>query len=482
MKKGKNMLKLAIAAMAVIVGLAFNGSEVKAATATKIDANVSFSNGSSDQNVLDGSYDTNVTLNAGESAKVTLNAPAKGVYIIWGKPVNEWTLEVAGKQEGKGKNGFLHEYIKFDQLVTEFTIIADKGNTISDIYCYGEGDLPEDVQIWEPMCEKADILLLSTHADDEILFFGGIIPYYAGEKDYDVQVVYFSEYWTGANIREHEKLDGLWHAGVRHYPYTGNFYDAYADDLDKAKEMFGEDNAISFVVEMLRKFKPQVAVAQDENGEYGHGTHKLTAYAMEKAVEVSMDADSYPESATKYGVWDVPKTYLHLYSKNQITLDCRKPLERFGGKTTLEVASESYKKHVSQQWCWFYVDDEYEYSCAKYGLYRTTVGVDTTNDIMEHIVDYKTQAEEERRKAEEESIKESQSIAEAQSIEEASRKEQESNDLAEKQRNDKTRVITTVVIVILIVALIVIITYFVLLIRTAKKSQRGKKKKVNKNK
>lgn len=269
---------------------------------------------------------------------------------------------------------------------------------------------------------------------------------------------------------------------MRHYPYTGDFYDAYADDLDKAKEMFGEDNAISFVVEMLRKFKPQVAVAQDENGEYGHGTHKLTAYAMEKAVEVSMDADSYPESATKYGVWDVPKTYLHLYSKNQITLDCRKPLERFGGKTTLEVASESYKKHVSQQWCWFYVDDEYEYSCAKYGLYRTTVGVDTTNDIMEHIVDYKTQAEEERRKAEEESIKESQSIAEAQSIEEASRKEQENNDLAEKQRNDKAMVITIVVIVILIVAVIVIITYFVLLIRTAKKSQRRKKKKVNKNK
>ena len=479
----KNILfKIAVAVIVMFMAFAIDSSIVMADTAEKIDISVNFSNGSSGQNVLDGSYDTCVTLNEGDSVKITLNSPAKRVYIIWGKPVEEWTLEVADKKEVRGKDGFLHEYIEFDEPVLEFSIVANNGNTLSDISCYGEGDLPEDVQIWEPMCDKADILLLSTHADDEILFLGGIIPYYAGEMDYEVQVVYFSQYWEGgyANpLREHEKLDGLWHAGIRHYPYTADFRDEYADNLEQALGIFGEDKVVEFVVEMLRKFKPQVAVAQDINGEYGHGAHMLTSYAMRKAVEVSMDANSYPDSATEYGVWDVPKTYLHIYSENQITLDCRKPLDKFGGKTAIEVLTESYKKHVSQQWCWYYVDDEYEYSCAKFGLYRTNVGVDTTNDIMENIVDYKTQAYEERKKAEEESIKESQSVAEAQSIEEASKKEQESIAYDEKQRQNTAKTVTKVIIVILVIVVAVLVTYFVLLIRIAKKSKKRNKKKRN---
>ena len=38
------------------------------------------------------------------------------------------------------------------------------------------------------MYEDADMLLLPTHADDEHLWFGGTMPYYAGELGYKVQV------------------------------------------------------------------------------------------------------------------------------------------------------------------------------------------------------------------------------------------------------------------------------------------------------
>ena len=43
---------------------------------------------------------------------------------------------------------------------------------------FDDEELPEWVQIWQPSCEKADILIISSHADDEILFFGGIMPTY----------------------------------------------------------------------------------------------------------------------------------------------------------------------------------------------------------------------------------------------------------------------------------------------------------------
>ena len=232
---------------------------------------------------------------------------------------------------------------------------------------------------------------MSTHADDELLFLGGVLAEYAGQEKLSVQVVYFSNYYNGAVIREHEKLDGLWAIGVKNYPVTGNFDDIYAADLASAEKIFGYDKTLSFVVEQIRRFKPQVCVGQDTKGEYGHGTHMLTSKALQEAITISMDPRKYPESAEKYGTHDVEKTYIHLYPENKLYLDCQKPLSEFGGKNAVEVAEEAYKKHVSQQWCWFYVSDSYEYSCADFGLFRTTVGNDTGNDMMEHVVSYEEQ-------------------------------------------------------------------------------------------
>ena len=47
---------------------------------------------------------------------------------------------------------------------------------VCDISVFSEGDLPQWVQVWQPQCEKADIMLLSTHSDDEQLFFAGLLP------------------------------------------------------------------------------------------------------------------------------------------------------------------------------------------------------------------------------------------------------------------------------------------------------------------
>ncbi|MCQ2552597.1 MAG: hypothetical protein MJ148_04585, partial [Clostridia bacterium] len=90
---------------------------------------------------------------------------------------------------------------------------------------------PSRVQVWDEPCKEADVLLLSTHADDEHIFFGGIIPYYAGELELPVQVAYYTNYWNGANVREHEKLDGLCTVGVKNYPINGDFDDIYATSL-----------------------------------------------------------------------------------------------------------------------------------------------------------------------------------------------------------------------------------------------------------
>ena len=159
-----------------------------------------------------------------------------------------------------------------------------------------------------------------------------------------------------------------------------------------------------------------------------------------------MKEDFYPNSATTYETWDVPKTYLHLYPENTITLNLRTPLNKFDGQTALEVAAATYKKHVSQQWCWFYVSDDYEYSCADFGLYRTTVGNDTGNDMLENITTYEEQERLAKEAAEKESIESSKAAEEA-----SIAKEQQEIKAAHKETSKRKVSVAVIVIIVVII-------------------------------
>lgn len=463
-----------------------------ASHAEEIKINIVPANNEPTAKLKDGSYSTSITFTKDNPITIT---PADGedriygIYIIWAAVPDEWTLEIDNRTVTGGSNSFLHEYIEIPEGSSSAVISLTRQEKICDIKAYSAGKVPSGVQVWKPVCDKADIMLLSTHADDEILFFGGVLPEYAGQRGLNVQLVYFSNYFGGTVIREHEKLDGLWNAGVRNYPVNGDFPDEYADNLEAAKKLYDYDKTLSFVVSQIRRFKPQICIAQDTNGEYGHGTHMLTSAAMQEAVTVSMDAKTFPESAQQYGTWDVPKTYIHLYKENTINLDCRKPLSAFGGSTALEVATESYKKHVSQQWCWFYVSDTYEYSIAKFGLYRTTVGVDTGSDMMENIVSYAEQKrlEEERKAAEEASRKaeEARIKAEEESRQKAEYEKQYGVPKGESTPGKAREFLKNIGITIVCMVIFSIVLLFVVTlvqrifngIKRRKKRKRGRKRK-----
>lgn len=335
------------------------------------------------------SYYSSIPLEPGSAVTLTPTEAGEKIaalYIVWAQIPDSWTLGWNGQNKTCGQNGYLHEYVPLEDSAEEVTITVQRPETICFIRAFGPGVLPGDVQVWEPSCEKADILVLPAHSDDEILFFGGILAEYAGQRKLNVQVAYFSKYDYG--IREHEKLDGIWTCGVRHYPVSGPFPDVPQETPEQASAYFGAEKATAFYMELLRRFQPQVCIIHDAAGEYGNATHRFLSGILREALEQSADSSVCPESAERYGTWDVPKAYLHLWKENPIRLDCRQGLSAFGGKTALEVAAEAYKKHVTQQQYWFYVSDENAYSISDFGLYRTTVGPDSGNDIMEHLVPY----------------------------------------------------------------------------------------------
>ena len=334
------------------------------------------------------------TQKSGNAISVTAkdSTPIGAVYIKWNKAVQPYELTTDTQTLSCGENGFLHEFIPLDtpSSTLTFSLPAENPMGIYEIRIFSDADVPEDVQIWQPPCDRADILLVSAHSDDEILFMGGIIPTYGAEQGAKVQVAYMTEFWSTAPIREHEKLDGLWTDGLRNYPVCGNFKDMYAADLEAAEKIYDLEAMTEYVTGLIDEFKPQITVTHDFNGEYGHGFHQLTAKAVAQALERSNCV--------------VSKAYFHLYPENKIRMDLNVPLDSMGGKTALEIAKEAYLKHVSQQWCWFYVSDSYQYSCADFGLYQTTVGSDTTGSMLDNIVLYEEQERLEQERLEQERL------------------------------------------------------------------------------
>ncbi len=391
--------------------------------------------------LTDGSYYTGNDYTLGDTITISADTPISSVYIIWDSPVSEWTLDYtpASPNSGTtsanpqtntlvcGQNGFLHEFVPLPSDSYSVTMNIKNDARICGIYAFSSGELPDFVQTWNTPCEEAEILVFSTHADDEILFLGGVLATYGGEKELSVQVCYMTNYWNGQHVREHEKLDGLWESGIRYYPVNGDFDDIYSETLEEALSTYDFDSVVSYVTRQIRTFKPNVVVTQDLNGEYGHGAHMLLSNAVCTAVDNSMEETFLPDMALELGTWDVQKTYLHLYSENQIWLNLNVPLDRLGGRTAIEVAKDAYLKHDSQQWCWFYVSDTYQYSCAKFGLYRSTVGADSVTgyesgssdsgaDMLENVVTH----EEAARIAKEEAAKETTKISDDKSYDSSS--------------------------------------------------------------
>ncbi len=375
--------------------------------------------------LTDGSYRTEARV----YGTLTLSAPANiaNLYISFSDTPTEFTV-TAGDRRLRCVPQYLEVCVDVSALASSTLSLAFIGQvSVCDVYAYGEGELPGFVQRWEPPCEKADILLISTHADDEHLYFAGLLPYYAGELGCAVQVAYFTDH-VAEPYRRHELLNGLWTAGVRNYPVIGSVPDAFSDSEKEALKKLSasgmsRDDALLQQVRLIRRFKPQVVVTHDLEGEYGHGQHRLCASTALEAAGIAANAESDPASVSLYGAWDVPKLYLHLYPENQINMNWDFPLDAFGGKTAFQVSQDGYACHLSQRGPrfdnWIFGEKNEitkaaeiaEYSPCIYGLARTNVGADVNkNDFLENVITY---AEQERLAAEAEAKRQEEERAAA---------------------------------------------------------------------
>ena len=230
--------------------------------------------------------------------------------------------------------------------LTHFRLAVTKGALrVMEARLYGAGELPPEVVNYHSVADKADLMVLACHPDDEVLWFAGLMPVYA-DRGYKVQLAMMTPEYEE---RQLELLQSAWHCGMRYYPYFIGLHDKNGHkNLARQYTLWkGKTRVHRLVTECFRKFKPEVVVTHGEGGEYGHSAHKATADSAKTCIKYAANSRKYPESAKEYGTWQVKKLYLHEYEKNKVSMDWTQPLESFGGKTGFDIAGESFLFHVS---------------------------------------------------------------------------------------------------------------------------------------
>ena len=363
--------------------------------------------------ITDGKYTTYWESGKTKNPWVTISSdkPIYGLYLCFQKLPDSYAVQKASGDgwvtvaEG-GNPRYHHAFFELDG-VKKVRIIStvEKANSMgfNEIYAFGEGEIPDWVQRWEEPVEKADLLFMIAHPDDELLFTGGAIPTYAVEKGFKVEVVYLT---SSNTTRRSEALNGLWAMGVRNYPVFGTFADRYSNGKSVAakadaayKTAGGKQKVLDWVNELFRRFKPEVVVTHGTKGEYGHAQHILMADACKMCFAQAADPKESPESAQQYGTWQVKKLYLHQLGENggETVLDWNQPLKAFDGKTGAQLAAEAFALHVSQKGMGAGTGKNFkvftvettgavDYPYDHFVLQDTTVGPDEAkNDFMEHI-------------------------------------------------------------------------------------------------
>ena len=346
----------------------------------------------------DGRYSTFTTVNRGASIEMTgKNRQLGGFVLRFFDRATAGTVEAyvdGGWQQVAELQPYLSYWYELPEGAEKARITNhDKARMyVAEINVYGTGEKPREAPVWHKL-DKADLMLLTAHPDDELLWFGGMIPTYAAERGYAMQLAVLV---PTTPLRRLELLDAIWHSGMTAYPAFLGLKDARGKTLEAQYKLWHKNVVWKKTTAVIRKYRPEVLLLHDFGGEYGHGAHRVAADAGAHCAALAADADKYPESAKEYGTWQVKKVYVHLYPENPIKMDWHQPLSAFDGKDGLTVATEGLAFHRSQIGNgWGMEKEGGPNDNSRFGLYATTVGQDSgIGDVMEHIPEADLQPKE----------------------------------------------------------------------------------------
>ena len=287
------------------------------------------------------------------------------------------------------------------------------GGSFVGFACLMVGHAPAQTYDWQPPPNKITLLAVWAHPDDEGIWGGGSLPYYSTVLNVPTMLVCMTYGW--GDPRENELRDAAWTYGLRYEPLFGQFADInssvdpnnpYTNTIDMTWDYWagvgfkgdgsnveaGKARAINYVAEQIRRYRPDVIITHDVNGETGHDNHKATAYAVMRAFYVAADPNATATNLVGLPPWQAQKLYVHLYPTNQLFHEFwETPYPSLANQTARQVAATGLTRHVSQgpdRWIVASVYNPTYYRSVWpsewWGLYASMVGPDTvlTNNTI----------------------------------------------------------------------------------------------------
>jgi LmbE family N-acetylglucosaminyl deacetylase len=265
---------------------------------------------------------------------------------------------------------------------------------------------------WQPPPDKITLLAVWAHADDEGIAGGGSLPFYSSVLNVPTMLVSMTA--GGDPTRSSELCCAAWTYGLRYKPVLGTFTDInssvvtnnpYTNTIDMTWDYWagvgfrgdgsdvetGKTRAINFVAEQIRRYRPDVIITHDLNGETGHDNHKATAYAVTRAFFVAADPNATATNLIGLPPWQAQKLYVHLYPTNRLFHEFwETPYPALTNRTPRQTTITGLTCQVSQGPSRWVVDSVYDplhlnYPSEWWGLYASEVGPDTvltTNAVI----------------------------------------------------------------------------------------------------
>ncbi len=235
--------------------------------------------------LTDFTYTTTVTMTKGDWFTVSFKPEQKVGAVYW-----EWRsipkkalvecLNEAGEVVWSREYGniirFLSVFPEEDVRCVRMTVLEGTGK-MAELFVYKKGGIAPKAIVWEDRYDKADIMLVETHGNDDVLVFSAVLPTYT-DRNKAVQVVDIACDTIG---RQRKSSPGSYLNGLRHYKtffqFTGlhtTNYNSFVEDWIKKDSR----DPVAMLVQEIRRCRPEVVVTHDiYNGDFNDGSHKLTA-------------------------------------------------------------------------------------------------------------------------------------------------------------------------------------------------------------
>lgn len=216
--------------------------------------------------LTDGYAETYMLFRRESTVRVTFEAPVCRLVTVWETEPTYVTLRCyAGDtllSDDALEVPYLSTVTELPRGTTAVELLLGKRSEVhlSEIYAYGEGDLPESEYQWQPVATEPDVLLMVAYPGDEYRFFGGLLPKLINDGA-NVAVCYCADH---SRARLEEGFRTLWDLGIRSYPIQLHIKSRLNLDYKYLGEWWRKARADKLLGDCIRSVAPSIVVVPSD--------------------------------------------------------------------------------------------------------------------------------------------------------------------------------------------------------------------------